>query len=54
MQSSPEGRPKTAVPPSVARVLDAVFANPARDWHARELAGLAGMSPTQFRERSRA
>jgi len=46
--------PKTAVPPSVARVLEAVFANPARDWHARELAGVAGASPTHFRERSRA
>jgi AraC-like DNA-binding protein len=42
--------PKTAVPPPVARVLDAVFADPARDWRARELAVLAGVSYSRLRD----
>mgnify|MGYP000901130067 CR=1 FL=1 len=41
--------PKTAVPPSVARVLEAVFADPARDWRARELAVVAGVSSSGLR-----
>ena len=42
--------PKVAVPPPVARVLEAVFANPARDWRARELAGVAGVSYSRLRD----
>lgn len=42
--------PRTAVPPPVARVLDAVFADPARDWRAQELAGLAGVSYSRLRD----
>ena len=41
--------PKTAVPPPVARVLDAVFANPARDWQAQELASIAAISYSRLR-----
>ena len=41
--------PKTAVPPPVARVLEAVFANPARDWQAQELARMAAISYSRLR-----
>lgn len=41
--------PKTAVPPPVARVLDAVFANPTRDWQAQELAHIAATSYSRLR-----
>ena len=42
--------PKTTVPPPVARVLDAVFADPARDWRARDLAVVAGVSYSRLRD----
>ena len=41
-------------PPAVARVLNAVLGNPARDWKARELAALAGVSYSRLREQFRA
>lgn len=41
---------KSGVPPAVARVIEAVVANPARDWKARELAPLAGVSYSRLRE----
>lgn len=45
------GRP----PPAVARVLQRpVLGNPARDWKARELAALAGVSYSRLREQFRA
>jgi AraC-like DNA-binding protein len=42
--------PKTTVPPPVARVLDAVFADPARNWRARDLAVVAGVSYSRLRD----
>lgn len=42
--------PKTAVPPPVARVLEAVFADPARNWRARDLAVVAGVSYSRLRD----
>ena len=41
---------KTTLPPPVARVLDAVFADPARDWRARDLAVVAGVSYSRLRD----
>ena len=41
--------PRIRVPTPVARVLDAVFADPARDWHARELAAIAAISYSRLR-----
>lgn len=38
------------VPPPVARVLDAVFADPARSWRARDLAVVAGVSYSRLRD----
>jgi AraC-like DNA-binding protein len=40
---------KATVLPPVARVLDAVFANPARDWQAQELASIAAISYSRLR-----
>lgn len=40
---------ETAIPPAVARVVEAVFADPARDWQAQELANLAGKSYSRLR-----
>lgn len=42
--------PPMTAPPAVARVLDAVHANPARDWRTRELAALAGRSYSRLRD----
>ena len=33
----------------MARVLDAVYADPARDWRAQELAGIAAISYSRLR-----
>jgi len=41
--------PKVPVPDPVARVLDAVYQHPTRDWRARELARLAGISYSRLR-----
>jgi AraC-like DNA-binding protein len=41
--------PTRPLPRPVARTLDAVAADPARDWKARELAGLAGISYSNLR-----
>lgn len=41
-------------PLAVARVLEVVLANPARDWKARELAALAGVSYSRLRGQFRA
>lgn len=42
--------PTPVVPPSVARVIEVVFADPARDWRARELAVVAGVSYSRLRD----
>lgn len=39
-----------AVPPAVLRVLEAVHADPCRDWRARELAALSGRSYSRLRD----
>ena len=41
--------PKAAMPPPVARVLEAVLADPARDWQAQKLAGIAAISYSRLR-----
>jgi AraC-like DNA-binding protein len=43
--------PTKPVPPAVARVVRAVCANPARNWQARELAKVAGVSYSGLRAR---
>lgn len=40
----------TEIVPPVARVLEAVLANPVRDWKARELAAVAHLSYSRLRE----
>jgi len=45
--------PETAVSPAVRRVLDAVLADPARDWRAQELAGVGGTSYSRLRQQFR-
>ncbi len=46
--------PPAAVPPPVARVLDAVWGAPRRRWRARELAAVARVSYSVLRERFKA
>ena len=41
---------RVEAPPAVARVIEIVLANPARDWKALELAALAGVSYSRLRE----
>jgi len=41
--------PDTGLPAAIVRVLNAVAANPARDWKTTELARVAGMSYTRLR-----
>jgi AraC-like DNA-binding protein len=45
--------PRTPVPPPVARVIEAVFAHPARAWRARDLAVVAGVSYSRLRDHFR-
>ncbi|MST95262.1 MAG: AraC family transcriptional regulator [Pedosphaera sp.] len=45
---------RAGAPPAVARVIEVVLANPARDWKALELAALAGVSYSRLREQFRA
>lgn len=42
--------PKIAAPPPVARVIERVLADPARDWRARDLAVVAGISYSRLRD----
>lgn len=42
--------PQAEMVPAVARVLEAVLANPVRDWKARELAAVAHLSYSRLRE----
>lgn len=42
--------PSAPVPPAVARVLESVHAEPARDWKVRDLATRAGRSYSRLRE----
>lgn len=39
----------TEIPPAVTRVINAILANPARDWRVRELAAIAGISYSGLR-----
>jgi AraC-like DNA-binding protein len=41
---------EVTVPPAVHRVMEAVFAAPARDWQVAELASLAGVSYSRLRD----
>ena len=47
------GAQEGAVSPAVQRVLDAVFADPTRDWRAQELARVGGISYSRLREEFR-
>jgi len=40
----------TDIPPSVARIVKAVLTEPSRDWKARELAGISGLSYSRLRD----
>ena len=41
---------RAGAPPAVVRVIEVVLANPVRDWRARELAALSGVSYSRLRE----